>query len=97
MKTWRQKMITPDLPKVVRLTARQRKRFGGARELLIPRPLDVDARDGRRDITPWWRTIRPDGRLVDKFPRGQSARLKKEGHRIRDGRVIDFERRLQPL
>lgn len=133
----------------MRLTARQRKHFGGARKLLIPRPLDVDtlmrkpkrgrlitqeqirqrlarrhkadascpittgifiriaaetaeedARAGRKRITPYWQTIRPNGSLVDKYPGGtrrQAARLRKEGHCIREGRVVDFERRLQRI
>ena len=148
-KSWREKMETPDLPKVVRLTARQRKRFGGARTLLIPHPkhvealmrkprkgklitqqqiretlakkhraeascpittgifiriaaeaADEDARAGKKKTTSYWRTVRPNGKLVDKLPGGvrrQATRLRKEGHRIRDGRVVDFEKRLQRL
>lgn len=123
MKTWRGKMENPSLPKVVRLTPRQRKRLGGARTILIPRPADVErqmrrprrgrlitqrqirdalARRARVDAacpftTGNFRTIRPDGRLVDKLPGGvarQARRLRDEGHVIREGRVVDFERRL---
>lgn len=146
MKTWREKMHNPALPKIVRLTPRQRRRLGGARTLLIPRPADVerqmrrprrgrlitqqqirdalarraradaacpittgifiriaaeaaeeDRRAGKHATTAYWRTLRPDGRLVDKLPGGvarQARRLREEGHTIRDGRVVDFERRL---
>lgn len=54
---------------------------------------------GRKDITPYWRVIKSDGGLNEKFPGGveaQARRLKNEGHIIEAGagrkppRVKDF-------
>jgi alkylated DNA nucleotide flippase Atl1 len=44
-KTWRGKLQEdhPNHGKVIRLDAKQVKRFGGAKTLLIPRPRDLDA------------------------------------------------------
>lgn len=65
-----------------------------------------DERLGRRPITPFWRVVRDDGSLNDKFPGGaqaQAGRLRAEGHRILPGpgkkppRVVDFERYLVRL
>lgn len=62
-----------------------------------------DSRAGKKRITPWWRTIRDNGKLIDKFPgRGQvqAARLKLEGSTLKPGRgkqppsVVAFESRL---
>ena len=67
---------------------------------------DEDARNGRKQVTPYWRVIRDDGSLNEKFPGGakaQSRRLKEEGHSIAPGegnrppRVRDFERSLARL
>ena len=67
---------------------------------------EEDLRDGRKRITPYWRVLRTDGSLNDKFPGGvqkQAEYLKAEGHLIhRVGRkkslqVKDFEKRLQEL
>jgi hypothetical protein len=61
---------------------------------------EEDARNGRKRVTPYWRVIRDDGSLNEKFPGGvkaQSRRLKDEGHSIMPGRgkkpprVKDFE------
>lgn len=61
---------------------------------------------GVEQVTPYWRVIRGDGSLVDKFPGGfeaQSERLREEGHTIEPGRgkkpprVGDFEERLAEL
>lgn len=52
---------------------------------------------GRRPVAPYWRVVRSDGSLPEKFPvrRGvQSAHLRAEGHRIARGRVADVERAL---
>lgn len=41
-----------------------------------------DAAAGKRRITPWWRTVRDNGAVIDKFPGGgvlQAAMLKREG------------------
>ncbi len=47
---------------------------------------------GDPDITPYWRVLRNDGSLNDKFPGGAAAqgkRLKAEGHRVElSGRVL---------
>jgi alkylated DNA nucleotide flippase Atl1 len=57
--------------------------------------------EGRRRITPYWRTLRSGGDLNPKYPGGveaQAARLKDEGHAIELGRdkqpkrVKDFEK-----
>jgi alkylated DNA nucleotide flippase Atl1 len=53
-------------------------------------------------VTPYWRVVRSDGSLNEKFPGGmeaQAARLREEGHTIEGGkgkklRVRDFERAL---
>ena len=61
---------------------------------------EEDTRNGRKRVTPYWRVIRDDGSLNDKFPGGvkaQAQRLKEEGHSITPGkgkkapRVKDFE------
>jgi len=67
---------------------------------------EEDRRGGKSQITPYWRVIKPDGSLNEKFPGGvkaQAASLRKEGHRIQPGkgkkppRVKDFEKSLQKL
>ena len=61
------------------------------------------ASEGKRNITPYWRTVKVGGQLNDKYPGGaeaQSSRLQAEGHTIepdRNGRpkkVKDFEKAL---
>ncbi len=40
---------------------------------------------GRKRITPWWRTVKAKGELNPKYPGGmeeQAKRLRKEGHKI---------------
>jgi len=66
---------------------------------------EEEKRNGKRRITPYWRVIRDDGSLNEKFPGGvelQAAYLEQEGHRLKHqkGRapvVIDFEKHLIPL
>jgi len=67
---------------------------------------EEDLRNGRKQVTPYWRVIREDGSLNEKFPGGvkaQSRRLKEEGHSIapakgkRPPRVKDFEKSLMTL
>jgi hypothetical protein len=67
---------------------------------------EEDANRGRRDITPYWRVIKSDGSLNEKFPGGveaQACRLRDEGHTVepatgkRKPRVADFARSLQTL
>jgi hypothetical protein len=64
------------------------------------RAAEEDAAEGKKDITPYWRTLKVGGTLSDKFPGGveaQAAKLKAEGHTIlpdrkgRPKRVKDFE------
>lgn len=61
------------------------------------------ATEGKKNITPYWRTLKVGGQLNEKYPGGveaQSAHLKAEGHTIemgKDGkprRVKDFEKAL---
>ncbi len=67
---------------------------------------EEDRRQGGERITPYWRVVREDGGLYEKFPGGvaaQARRLREEGHRIAgEGRrpalrVQDFEARLARL
>ena len=73
---------------------------------IVAETAEEDLRDGREEITPYWRVIRPDGSLHEKFPGGveaQAAHLREEGHTIEPGkgkkplRVKDFEKSLQKL
>jgi alkylated DNA nucleotide flippase Atl1 len=44
-----------------------------------------DMRAGKARVTPYWRVVRDDGRLLEKLPGGplgQAERLEAEGHRI---------------
>jgi hypothetical protein len=59
--------------------------------------------EGKKGITPYWRTLKVGGALNEKYPGGveaQSARLKAEGHTIelgKDGkprRVKDYEKKM---
>ncbi len=61
---------------------------------------------GKKDITPYWRVIREDGGLIEKFlvgTRAQARRLRQEGHAIKLGnakgapKVKDFEKCLVEL
>jgi hypothetical protein len=67
---------------------------------------EEDRAEGKKRITPYWRTIKSDGSLNEKYPGGvkaQARRLREEGHRIepargkRPPRVRDFEAKLQRL
>ena len=64
---------------------------------------EEDLRMGRQEITPYWRVIRDDGSLNEKFPGGveaQAVHLKEEGHTIELGKgkkppkVKDFQKAL---
>jgi hypothetical protein len=64
---------------------------------------EEDRRAGKKRITPYWRTITDDGRLIPKFPGGVAAQaraLRGEGFSIerssssRPPRVKDFEQYL---
>jgi len=61
----------------------------------------ANAAEETEDGTPYWRTLKMDGVLNDKFPGGQEAqrkRLEKEGHRVvKRGKrlhVEDFQKHL---
>ena len=44
-----------------------------------------DERAGKKRVTPYWRVVRDDGRLLDKLPGGpeeQARRLSGEGHQV---------------
>jgi hypothetical protein len=58
---------------------------------------------GKKQVTPWWRTLKADGELNPKFPGGveaQAALLRAEGHQLLAGkgkkppRVADLEHRM---
>lgn len=64
------------------------------------------AAEGKKNITPYWRTLKSGGELNEKYPGGvaaQSAHLKEEGHVIEPGKgkrppkVKDFEKYLVKL
>ena len=61
---------------------------------------DEASAEGKKDITPYWRTLKSQGELNEKYPGGaeaQAARLRAEGHTIEPGKgkkppkVKDFE------
>jgi len=67
---------------------------------------EEDLRNGKKQITPYWRVIKGDGSLNEKLPGGvetQATRLNKEGHIIEPGkgkkppRVKDFQNYLEKL
>ncbi len=67
---------------------------------------EEDLRYGEKQITPYWRVVKADGSLNEKFPGGveaQAAHLKEEEHTIEPGkgkkppRVKDFEKYLVKL
>ncbi|MGD2108297.1 MAG: hypothetical protein PVI86_02785 [Phycisphaerae bacterium] len=67
---------------------------------------EEDLKAGKKRITPYWRTIKDNGALNDKFPggtRAQAAKLRQEGLTISAGRgktppkVKDFEKHLVKL
>jgi hypothetical protein len=64
---------------------------------------EEQAAEGKKDITPYWRTLKSDGILNEKYPGGIEAQkklLEKEGHKVvRKGKsknftVADFEKSL---
>jgi len=67
---------------------------------------EEDRRAGKTRITPYWRVVRDDGSLHEKFPggpRAQADHLRAEGHRLEPARgkkppkVRDFDRKLAKL
>jgi hypothetical protein len=70
---------------------------------MAARAAEEDAAEGKKDVTPYWRTIKSKGELNEKYPNGveaQAKHLKTEGHSIipdRSGKpkkVKDFEKAL---
>ena len=72
---------------------------------IVSEVAEEDLRAGKEKVTPYWRVVRSDGSLNEKFPggaRAQAARLREEGHTIEGGkgkklRVKGFERVLVGL
>jgi alkylated DNA nucleotide flippase Atl1 len=67
---------------------------------------EEDRRKGKKSITPYWRVLRDDGSLNEKFPGGpasQARHLREEGFSLepargkRAPRVRDFERALAKI
>lgn len=67
---------------------------------------EEDLKNGKKQITPYWRVIKGDGHLNEKFPGGikrQATHLEEEGYTIKAGKgkkppkVINFERYLLEL
>ena len=72
----------------------------------MARAAEEDAAEGEANITPYWRTIKADGKLNEKYPGGaatQAEKLMAEGHETEPGRgkqppkVKDFEKKLVEL
>lgn len=64
---------------------------------------EEDLRRGETQITPYWRVVKADGSLNEKFPGGvdaQAAHLREEGHTIEPGKgkkppkVKDWEKKV---
>lgn len=61
---------------------------------------EEDRKKGKKNITPWWRTLKLDGVLNEKYPGGavnQKKLLEKEGHKIikkgkKNYKVENFEK-----
>lgn len=65
---------------------------------------DEDAKEGKKRITPYWRTLKTGGIINEKYPggiQGQKKLLSKEGHKVvQKGKkhlLIDFEKRVVRL
>jgi hypothetical protein len=70
---------------------------------MAARAAEEDIAEGKKDITPYWRTMKGKGELNEKYPGGvaaQSAKLQTEGHEIekdksgKPKRVKDWESKL---
>lgn len=73
---------------------------------IAARAAEEAAAEGKKDITPYWRTLKSKGELNVKYPGGveaQAAHLSEEGHTIEPGKdkkprkVKDFEKALVGL
>lgn len=65
---------------------------------------EQEKQEGKKDVTPYWRTLKSGGELNPKYPGGvenQKKLLEKEGHTvIQKGKrylVADYEKSLVPL
>ena len=57
----------------------------GIFSLIAARAADEDETDGKKRVTPYWRTLKKDGEVNPKFPGGvdaQRLRLEAEGHKV---------------
>jgi hypothetical protein len=70
---------------------------------VVAEAAEEDLRSGKRHVTPYWRTVKDDSSLNQKFPGGAAAQAEKllregftieRGRRPRRFRVMGFERRL---
>lgn len=70
---------------------------------IVSEAAEESRRAGRKRITPYWRVIKDDGSLNERFPggaAGQAKRLRAEGHSIaaakgkKPPKVLDFEESL---
>jgi alkylated DNA nucleotide flippase Atl1 len=70
---------------------------------IAARAAGEDAAEGKKDITPYWRTLKVGGVLNEKYPGGveaQAEKLKAEGHTIetdkkgKPKKVRDYEKAL---
>lgn len=73
---------------------------------IVAEAAEEDLRAGVQEVTPYWRVLKSDGSLIERFPGGveaQAARLRAEGHAVEPGkggkglRVEGLERSLQKL
>lgn len=73
---------------------------------IVAEAAEEDRLEGKKRITPYWRTIKDDGKLNEKFPGGgkaQAAKLRLEGFTIRVGkgkqppRVEDYQKYIVEL
>jgi len=56
---------------------------------IAARAADEDVGEGKKEFTPYWRTLKSKGELNEKYPGGveaQASRLQVEGHTIEPGR-----------
>ena len=70
---------------------------------IAARAAEEAAAEGKKNITPYWRTLKTGGQLNEKYPGGvdaQASHLREEGHTIEPGKgkkppeVKDFEKAL---
>ena len=70
---------------------------------IAARAAEEAAAEGKKNITPYWRTLKSSGELNEKYPGGieaQAAHLREEGHIVEPGKgkkppkVKDFEKAL---